>query len=246
LTREKTKPNLKKITRWKLWTTWRYDKKYTHTHTNNNNKKHISGSTQTPYWADLEGGKSKTKPYYKETGTWSRVENTQPTHCNNNPPPCSLLLTDGLLGRVHAQRLQQSADGFMNKPQISSCRNTHELKKKEWGVAAMYTTNLWGRGKLQKKQPDNTNNELQCFRSFGLLLLLFSVPVWLGVGYYYQWAINRISHNNTKLLTNKKLITGRLTNNWVEIRISAQKVLVAGECWFFNARNKQTNKQKNN
>jgi hypothetical protein len=44
-----------------------------------------------------------------------------------------LLLTDDLLGRVHAQRLQQSADGFINKTQISSCRNTHELKKKEGG-----------------------------------------------------------------------------------------------------------------
>jgi hypothetical protein len=29
--------------------------------------------------------------------------------------------------------LQQSADGFINKTQMSSCRNTHELKKKGGG-----------------------------------------------------------------------------------------------------------------
>jgi hypothetical protein len=88
-------------------------------------------------------GKIKTKPYYKENGAWSRVENTQPTHCNNNPPPCSLLLTDGLLGgRVHAQRLQQSADGFINKTQISSFRNTHELKKKVRGGSSVHNRSV--------------------------------------------------------------------------------------------------------
>jgi hypothetical protein len=54
---------------------------------------------------------------------------------------------------------------------------------------------------------------------------------WSGWGLGTTYEESTGSHNNTKLLTNKKLITGRLTNNWVEIRISAQKVLVAGT-WY--------------
>ncbi len=115
-------------------------KTHTHTHTNKQTNKQTTTTKNTlqavpkrPIEQTWRRGKEKPNLTIKKLELSQELRTPNPHTATTIHLPCSLLLTDGLLGRVHAQRLQQSADGFINKTQIRSCRNTHELEKETGG-----------------------------------------------------------------------------------------------------------------
>jgi hypothetical protein len=97
------------------------------------------------------------------------------------------------------------------KTQISSCRNTHELKKKGVGWQECPQQICEGGGRC--KQSSLTTLIMNCNALHPFVYYYYYCLFWSGwgLGTTYDYEQSTGSHNNTKLLTNEKLITGRLT-----------------------------------